>query len=131
ADGFAWFGVVAAVVVEEERGVDRAGHPVEGDDRQELVLCEAALDIAVAVAPGAELVDNPRCQSGRRVVEAEGEGLRVAALLVGVARGVQKYDHPCKSHPRTRRIEDLQPTPYPDECPVRDARRVFRSARSK
>src|SRR5262249_29142707 len=30
----------------------------------------------------------------------------------------------CKSRPRTRRIEYLHPTPQPDECPVRHARRV-------
>src|SRR6266567_4643195 len=91
ADGYVdanrlWrLGIVAAVVVEEEGGVDRAGYPVEGGDRQELVLGEAALDVAVAVAPGAELVDNPGRQASRRIVQAVGQSLRVGALLVRVA----------------------------------------------
>ena len=60
------------------------GDPVEHDIRQQLVLCEAALDISVAVTPLAELLDNPRCQARWGIVEAvpEALGLRRLDLLI-------------------------------------------------
>src|SRR2546428_6305141 len=41
--------------------------------------------VAVAVAPGAVLLGNPGGQSGRGVVEAVGQSVRVGALHMGVA----------------------------------------------
>ena len=67
---------------------DEAGglrHPVEGDVGQQLVLGEHRLGIAVAVAPGAELLDDPRRQRHRRVVERDADGLRLGALDLLVA----------------------------------------------
>ena len=43
-------------------------------------LRETTLDVAVAVAPRAELLDDPRGEAGRRVVQRIAEGLRLRAL---------------------------------------------------
>ena len=47
------------LVVEAHRRRDRLRHPVERDVGQQVVLGEAPLDVAVAVAPGPELLDDP------------------------------------------------------------------------
>ena len=47
------------LVVEAHRGGDRLRHPVERDVGQQVVLGEAPLDVAVAVAPRPELLDDP------------------------------------------------------------------------
>ena len=69
-----------ARVVRPERGADGAGDPVEHDVGQQLVLGEAALDVAVAVAPGAELLDDPGGQPGRRVGQADRPASAAGAL---------------------------------------------------
>ena len=48
-------------------------------------LRERALDVAVAVAPGAELLDDPGREPRRRVVEPVGQRLRLRALDALVA----------------------------------------------
>src|SRR5690606_19840989 len=80
------------LVVEPRGRRDRPGDPVDHHVGEELILREAALDVAVAVAPGAELLDDPRGEPGGRVVEAVAERLRLGALdlliagLVGLER---------------------------------------------
>src|SRR5262245_40850999 len=46
------------LAVEAARRVRRLGSPVEHDVRQQVVLGETALDVAAAVAPRAELLDD-------------------------------------------------------------------------
>jgi len=66
--------------VHAHRRADRAREPVERDVREDLVLCEAPLDVAVTVAPRPELLDDPRREPGRRVREADGGGLWLRAV---------------------------------------------------
>ena len=73
-------------VIRPERRADRAGEPIEADIGQQLVLREHRSDVAAAIGPGAELLDDPGGQAGRRVRQAEGEGLRPRALDPLVAR---------------------------------------------
>src|SRR5205823_14582370 len=54
------------------------------DVGEDLVLGEAPLDVAVAVAPGPELLDDPRREPGWGVGEPEGGGLRFCAVYGGV-----------------------------------------------
>src|SRR6202158_326547 len=62
-------------VVEAGRGIYRLRHPVDRDVGEHLIFSEALLDVTVAIAPGAELLDDPRRQSRRRIVQAVSEGL--------------------------------------------------------
>ena len=71
---------VHARVVRPERGADRAGEPVQADVGEQVVAREHALHVAAAIGPGAELLDDPRGEPGRRIGEAEGERLRPRAL---------------------------------------------------
>ena len=71
--------------MEPERGADGPGHPVEHDGGQQLVVGEAALDLAVAVAPGPPLLHDSGGQPDRRVGQAEGQGLGAGPLEVRVA----------------------------------------------
>jgi hypothetical protein len=82
------------VVVETERRADRLRQPVDHDVRQQFILGEAAFDVAVAVAPGPKLFDDPRRQSDRRVVQRVGQGLRLRTLhqRVGALRGAPAVD---------------------------------------
>jgi hypothetical protein len=73
-------GRVVARVVGPEGRVDRARDPVERDVGQELVLGKPALDVAAAVAPRPELLDDPGREPGRRVRETEGQRLGLRAL---------------------------------------------------
>ena len=66
--------------VEAHRGGDRPGRPVDGEEVAELVLGEAALDLAVAVRPAPVLVDQPGGEPGGRVVEARRERVGRRAL---------------------------------------------------
>src|SRR5262249_27648461 len=77
---------LARLVVEARRGRDRVRDPVERDVGEELVLGEAALDVAVAVRPSAEFLDDPGRQPDRRVLEAVADRLRLRALDLLVAR---------------------------------------------
>ncbi len=77
---------VLALPVEAHRGRDGPGHPVDGHVGEQLVTGERALGVTVAVAPAAELLDDPREQPGRRVVERRTERLRLRPLLERVRR---------------------------------------------
>jgi hypothetical protein len=63
--------VAAVLVVEQHRRPDGLGHPVEGELGEQLVLAEAGLDVAAAVAPGAVLLHQPGGETGRGVVEPD------------------------------------------------------------
>src|SRR5438045_7402066 len=73
-------GPVLPRIIRPKRRADRAGEPVEADIREELILAEHRLDIAAAIRPGAELVDDPRRQPRRRVGQRISERLRPRAL---------------------------------------------------
>ena len=62
------------------------GHPVEHDVGEELIAGEGVRRMAVAVAPGPELLHDPGQQAGRRIVEGHAQGLWLGALFVGIAR---------------------------------------------
>ena len=72
------------LVVGPQRRGDGAGHPVEGGAGQELVLGVAGLDVPVAVAPGAVLLDQPRGQAGRGVVQGVTDALGLGPVQLGV-----------------------------------------------
>jgi hypothetical protein len=73
-------GPVHARVVRPERGADRAGEPVEADIGEQPITSDHALDIAAAVGPGAELLDDPRGEARRRIGQRESQGLRPCPL---------------------------------------------------
>jgi hypothetical protein len=63
--------------VHAHRRADRAGQPVDRDIREDLVPGEGPLDVAAAVAPRPQLLQDPRRQPGGRVGEPDGGGLWV------------------------------------------------------
>src|SRR3954467_9003609 len=60
--------------------VDRFGHPVQSDVGEQFVPREAPRDITIAVAPPAELLDDPRGKASRRIVESQRQRLWLRAL---------------------------------------------------
>ena len=74
------FGFMHVRIVQPRRRCDRPRHPAGGDLSEELVPGEAPLDVAIAVAVRAELVHQPGPESGGRVVQREGEGVRPRAV---------------------------------------------------
>ena len=72
------------VVVHAHRRRRRLRDPVHHEVRQQRVLAESALDVAVAVAPRAELLDDPRREPDRRIVERGGQRLRLRHLQARV-----------------------------------------------
>ena len=76
----------ACLPVQPHRRRDGAGHPVDRHVREQLVAGERPLGVAVAVAPRAELLQDPREQPGRRVGERGADGLGLRSLLERVAR---------------------------------------------
>ena len=82
---------VSGLVVEPGRRGRRLRHPVDHDVGQQLVPRKDRFRVAVAVAPGPELLDDPRRLPRGRVVESVAQGLglrsldlRVSVLLAGV-----------------------------------------------
>jgi hypothetical protein len=71
---------VLVVVVAAHRGTDVRGQPVDRQVGEDLVASESRLDLAAAVAEGAEEVDDPGCEPRRRVGEPVGNGLRLRRL---------------------------------------------------
>src|SRR5208283_4046298 len=61
------------------------GDPVERAGGAEVVFAETLLDVSATIAPGAALLDDPRRESGRRVVERMRDRLRLGALEPHVA----------------------------------------------
>src|SRR5271170_1423199 len=57
--------VVAGFIVEAAGGVYRLSDPVDHDVGEQLILAEALFDVAAAIRPGAEFLDDPRGQSRR------------------------------------------------------------------
>src|SRR5437867_767469 len=53
------------LAVQAHRRRDCARHPIRHDVGDELVACERVLGVALAAAPRAELLDDPREQAGR------------------------------------------------------------------
>ena len=86
---------VPALVVDARRRGRRLRHPVERDVGQQFVLGEHRFRIAVAVAPGAELLDDPGGEADRRIVQRDADGLRLGALdlLVAGLLGLEHLPH--------------------------------------
>src|SRR5439155_16882031 len=72
--GFERPGAMPARVVRPEGRADRAREPVERDVGEKIVARDAA------IAPGAELLRDPRGEPGGRIGEPIGERLRLRAL---------------------------------------------------
>src|SRR5258708_23194735 len=68
------------LVVETGGGVDRLRDPVDHDVGEQFVFTEGSLNVALAIAPGAELFDDPACQACGRVIESIGKRLGACAL---------------------------------------------------
>src|SRR5712691_7148142 len=81
-----WVGcwVVSLFVVPAHGSVDRFRYPVEGDGRQQFILCEPAFDVAMAIAPSAKLFDNPGGEARRRISETVRESLGTSGLYLCV-----------------------------------------------
>src|SRR5262249_12460220 len=69
-----------AEIIGIERRANRAGEPVETNIREHLIARQRPLDVAVAIRPGAEFLDDPGGEAGGRVVEGEAQRLRLRAL---------------------------------------------------
>src|SRR5258708_1214756 len=68
------------LVVETGGGVDRLRDPVDHDVGEQFVFTESSLNVALAIAPGAEFFDDPACQTCGRVIESIGKRLGACAL---------------------------------------------------
>ena len=107
--------------VEADRRVERSGEPVEAHTRQQLVLGEAAFDVAAAVAPVAATFDEPRGQPGRRVVHRPRERLWIFDVHrhvprrcpgpVGAPAVATALPRACSPHERSRRARPSTPWP--------------------
>src|SRR5258706_2400130 len=71
---------MGGLVVETDGGVDRLRDPVDHDVGEQFVFTEGSLNVALAIAPGAELFDDPACQTRGRVIEPIGKRLGTCAL---------------------------------------------------
>ena len=68
-------------IVGPEGRSNRPSYPVEHDVREQLILGEDRLHIAPAIAPAAELFDDPGRQPHRRIGQSKGKGLRLGSLV--------------------------------------------------
>src|SRR5258708_33008200 len=71
---------MGGLVVETSGGVDRLRDPVDHDVGEQFVFREGSLNVALTIAPGAELFDDPACQACGRVIESIGKRLGACAL---------------------------------------------------
>jgi hypothetical protein len=67
--------VACCLIVEADGGVDGLSRPVDGQIGEQFILAEPFLDVALAIALRAELLDDPCRQSCGRVVQTRGQGL--------------------------------------------------------
>src|SRR5260370_36273428 len=66
---------MADFVIHAHRGIDRLAHPVDHDVGEQLVFAETLFHVAIAVAPGTELLYYPAGQPDGRVVQSVDQGL--------------------------------------------------------
>src|SRR5215469_3070239 len=78
-------GCAATFPVQANSGGHRLGKPVDRDRGQELCLRESTFNVAVAIAPGPEFIDNPCGQPDRRVVQGRSESIGFRSLYVCVS----------------------------------------------
>src|ERR1700688_152847 len=71
---------VKAGIIGPERRTNRPGKPIKRDVGEHAVPADRALDVAIAIRPGAEFLHDPRSEAGRRIGEAEGQRLWTCAL---------------------------------------------------
>src|SRR5260370_2913770 len=75
---------MGGLVVETSGGVDRLRDPVDHDVGEQFVFREGSLNVALTIAPGAELFDDPACQACGRVIESIGKRLGTCALNTAI-----------------------------------------------
>src|SRR5258708_15082136 len=75
---------MGGLVVETDGGVDRLRDPVDHDVGEQFVFTEGSLNVALAIAPVAELFHDPACQACRRVIESIGKRLGTCALNTAI-----------------------------------------------
>src|SRR4029450_10363598 len=68
---------VDGFVVEAHRGADRASCPVDGEVGEKVVTVVDRVEVAVAVGPSVELLQDPGGKPRWGVVERVGQGLRL------------------------------------------------------
>src|SRR5262249_2384379 len=78
-----------ALGVEARRTAERAGEPVEGERREDLLTWVRALEVAVVVAPGVDLLDDPGPECRRRIGQV-GERLRPGRLELEVGEALRR-----------------------------------------
>ena len=83
---------VPALVVQARRRSARVRHPVDHDVRQELVFRVDLVEIAVMVAPPVPLLDNPGCETHRRVAQSLSQRLRLRRLNLLIPKIVRGID---------------------------------------
>ncbi len=62
------FTLMKGLVVQTRRGVDGLGDPIDHDIGEQFLFGKHALQITVAIAPGAKLLNDPACQPHRRII---------------------------------------------------------------
>ena len=78
--------VAARFVIDARRTGDAVRRPVEHQIREQRIARKRLLDVSIAVAPGAELLNDPRREARRRIGLGKREGIGPRALDVAVAR---------------------------------------------
>ena len=79
--GVAGGGAVGGFVVEAYRGADRVGGPLDGEVGEKVVAVVDGVEVAVAVGPSVELLQDPGGKPGWGVVEGVGQGLRLGGVF--------------------------------------------------
>ena len=88
ADTITWskfHGTPAIFPVKTHRRRHALREPINGDVGEQFVFCEDTFDFAFAVAPGAELFDDPSGESDGRIVQRIGETLWLGGLNAEIA----------------------------------------------
>ncbi len=80
--------VVQALVVIACRRAIRLGRPVDRHRRTQAILGKSCVDVAVEIAPCPALLENPRAQAHRRIVQAVRDRLRAGALNRGISAAI-------------------------------------------
>ena len=76
------------LVIKTTGRMDCLSHPIERHIAEQLVFAETALDLAIAVGPVAEFLNDPGGKRRGRIVQTVGRGLGSIALHVGVGARV-------------------------------------------
>src|ERR1700683_1614281 len=86
--------MMARFIVKARRRIYRLRDPVDHHIGQQLIFGKTLFDLAMTIAPGAKLLDDPRAQSRRRIIESVCERLRLGSLdpLIAGFRVTEFFD---------------------------------------